>query len=459
MLRKWQAECVDVAIEHYKTKKNFLALATPAAGKTIMAAEVAFILFENRLIDFVICFSPSTNVANSIQSTFSRRLNREFKGGMGDVGCSYTYQSMRHFNDAFWQIIRNNRVFVVFDEIHHCAGNSLKEANAWGEDIILNIQQQASFTLALTGTPWRSDLLPITLAKYSDPANNIQCDYTYSLRQAITDGVCRKPSIVLVDNDEIKITSNEEETKIFNSLCDALKGGMISYKDVITNETVMRYIINLSCKKLDEIRNTNPGAGGLIVASSVEHAHEILQIITNDFGQSAIIVNYKEIEPSQKIDKFRSCETQWVVSVGMIAEGTDIPRLQVCCHLSRVKTELYFRQILGRILRVSNAINQDAWLFTLAEKSLTTFAKRISQELPDFDVLIKNKALTNSYFSEKTEKKTSNNPQPKNDMVIMSELSSSEFEALSAQKNNECISASIQSFGGFRKKLINTFTH
>ncbi|MFT4929206.1 MAG: superfamily II DNA or RNA helicase, partial [Phenylobacterium sp.] len=51
---------------------------------------------------------------------------------------------------------------------------------------------------------------------------------------------------------------------------------------------------------------------------------------------------------------------QWVVSVGMISEGTDIPRRQVCCHLSRVKTELDFRQVLGRILRVNDATNQDA---------------------------------------------------------------------------------------------------
>ena len=35
----------------------------------------------------------------------------------------------------------------------------------------------------------------------------------------------------------------------------------------------------------------------------------------------------------------------------MISEGTDIPRLRVCCHLSRIRTELRYRQVLGRILR------------------------------------------------------------------------------------------------------------
>ncbi len=72
----------------------------------------------------------------------------------------------------------------------------------------------------------------------------------------------------------------------------------------------------------------------------------------------------------------------------MISEGTDIPRLQVCCHLSRVKKEIYFRQVLGRILRVSHSANQEAWLFTLAEEKLSFFANRIDQEPTDIRVLI-----------------------------------------------------------------------
>jgi len=61
--------------------------------------------------------------------------------------------------------------------------------------------------LALTDTPWRSDLLPIALATYSDPDNKIQCNYTYSLQQAVHDAVCRNPKIVLIDNEEISVTT------------------------------------------------------------------------------------------------------------------------------------------------------------------------------------------------------------------------------------------------------------
>ena len=75
-LRKWQAESVKLALEHYQEiSKHFLCLATPGAGKTVMAAEVAAKLHEQDKIDFVLCFSPSTTVSQSITYTFSKRFD------------------------------------------------------------------------------------------------------------------------------------------------------------------------------------------------------------------------------------------------------------------------------------------------------------------------------------------------------------------------------------------------
>ncbi|MEZ9822167.1 DEAD/DEAH box helicase, partial [Shewanella sp. 10N.286.45.A1] len=381
-LRQWQLECVNRALEHFNDKhRHFLCLATPGAGKTIMAAEVTAKLFEQDLIDFVLCFSPSINISQGIKHTFSKRLECRFDGVIGAMGCSYTYQSMLSFKEDFWQLLKRNRVLVVFDEIHHCSGSSLGDANAWGEEILLNIQSQAEYTLALTGTPWRSDRAPIALSRYTDPDNQIQCDYIYGLREAVADGVCRSPKIVLIDNERISVTDEENETKTFSCLDALFKGSLVTYQSIIKNDIAIRHALTLATNKLDDIRLHNPDAAGLVVASSIEHAEYILKMLRNEYGQTAEIVTYKEDQPSNKINEFRNSTTNWVVSVGMISEGTDIPRLQVCCHLSRVKTELYFRQVLGRILRVSKATNQEAWLYTFAAPKLVEFANRIAEEI------------------------------------------------------------------------------
>lgn len=88
-------------------------------------------------------------------------------------------------------------------------------------------------------------------------------------------------------------------------------------------------------------------------------------------------------DAQQVINAFRESNCRWIVAVGMISEGTDIPRLQVCCYLSRIRTELHYRQVLGRILRRIGKSDDEAWLFMLAEPTLQHLAGRIADDLPE----------------------------------------------------------------------------
>ncbi|MEF1290088.1 DEAD/DEAH box helicase [Vibrio sp. M260118] len=382
MLRRWQAECSDRALEKYSTVHNhFFCQATPGAGKTVLAANIASRLLQNDMVDLVLCFSPSLAVADGIKKTFSRTLKCTFHGGLGTIGQSLTYQSIQFLGDDFWLTLRNYRVFVVFDEIHHCSGSDTGLANVWGQQILTKIQGLATYTLAMSGTPWRSDSLPIVMAHYTDPDGKLLVDYQYNLKQAIADKVCRSPKIVLVDNEHLTVT-NDDKKQSFPSILEMLKKTKASYRSVLHNQEAMVHLLGLGCKKLEEIRRLTNDAGGLVVASSVEHAQKIKKILLEKYTQTVSIVTYRHEEPLAEIDRFRNDDTQWIVSVGMISEGTDIPRLQVCCHMSSVKTELYFRQVLGRILRVNGIENQHAWLFTFAEQSLIEFSEQIEHDIP-----------------------------------------------------------------------------
>ncbi|MEZ8094498.1 DEAD/DEAH box helicase [Photobacterium swingsii] len=462
-LRNWQVECIELALSHYRdVSKSFLCLATPGAGKTIMAAEVAARLYDEDKIDFILCFSPSVSISDSIQTTFTRRFNQRFDGVIGAAGCSYTYQNMLFFKNDFWQLLRNNRVFVIFDEIHHCAGTTLENANAWGEEILLNIKSLATYTLALTGTPWRSDKAPIVLSEYREADNKIRCDYIYGLKEAVSDNVCRRPKIVLLDNEKISVTDEGNQTDTFGSIIELLKESAVTYQSLLTNDKAIRHILSLGCKKLKDIRRQNPTSGGLVVASSVKHALEIMYILRNEFHQSAVIATYQEDSPNMVINEFRHSETEWIVSVGMVSEGTDIPRLQVCCHLSRVKTELYFRQVLGRILRVSDAPNQEAWLFTFAEYQLTKFANRISHDLPDMPVIIKESECAEELL-KLSEKKASLKTIPSL-VGLTFEESPQDPTMVQQDELGECIisleetvSRTFELLGVFRERVIATF--
>ncbi len=381
-LRKWQTECVDLAMDQYLSGTNhFLALATPGAGKTFMASELADQLLKKDMVDLIICFSPSSIVSQDFSESLQLKTQERFDGLIGARGRSLTYQNLQYLDLNFWQLFERYRVFVIFDEIHHCAGSNIDNANAWGEKIILNIQDKAKFTLALTGTPWRSDSAPIVLSNYILPSNKISCDYIYGLADAITDDVCRVPKIIAIDNNNISVI-DDVETKTFTSFKCLLSQSIIPYQDIIENEKVIKYVITSAQEKLSSIRTKNSDAAGLIVASSVEHARHISTLMKICFNEVAVVVTYRENEPTTIIRQFRHAKTKWIISVGMISEGTNIPRLQICCHLTNIKTEMHFRQILGRILRVTSSINQDAIMYMPAEPKLLEYAYRVKQDVP-----------------------------------------------------------------------------
>ncbi|WP_420492604.1 DEAD/DEAH box helicase [Pseudomonas putida] len=100
-------------------------------------------------------------------------------------------------------------------------------------------------------------------------------------------------------------------------------------------------------------------------------------------GEECVVVTTRTPGAQQIINDFRAGLGKWIVAVGMISEGTDIPRLQVCCYLSRIRTELHFRQVLGRVLRRTGSEDGQAWLYVLAEASLLQFSQRVAEDLPD----------------------------------------------------------------------------
>lgn len=386
-LRKWQRACIQKALARYLAgHSHFLCLATPGAGKTLMAARLAQRLFKDDLIDLVLCFSPSVIVAKDFGDELETQLERRCDGSLRAVGNSLTYQAMLSLGPEFWDLFNQCRVFVIFDEIHHCAGQDLTRANAWGQQIISHIQGRAAYTLALTGTPWRSDRIPIVLSHYCNQQHQIQCDYRYGIKEAIADNVCRIPRLVLIDNDNLVLKQGDEISE-FSSFTELLEQSRFGYQNLIQSEALLNHILTKADRKLNELRRRIPDAGGLVIASSVAHAHLIFRLLYQVTGEHAVVATYQQDDAPRRIEQFKNGQQKWIISVGMISEGTNIPRLRVGCYLTRVKTELHFRQVLGRLLRSSGLQNEEGFLYMPAEPTLIEFSSRIGADIPAENVV------------------------------------------------------------------------
>lgn len=385
-LRTWQTECVAHAQARFLAgQRQFLAVATPGAGKTLMAAELARQLVAAGDIDLVYCFTPSVAVAAGFTQTLSRHTGRSMAGVAGALGRTFTYQQLPFLGEDCWQAFRHHRVLVILDEIHHCGGQG-PEGNRWGQQVMAQILTGARFTLSLSGTPWRSDKRPVTSAYYDD--TQLVPDYVYDLRRAIAEGVCRAPRIVATDCADIQVESTCGPTRHFGSFREAFAESPLAYRQLLIHPGLTRHLLGQAVDRLAALRRRTPDAGGLVVATSIAHARKLVRCLRDDHDQRATLVASHQPDAQARLETFAQGDSPWLVAVGMVSEGTDIPRLQVCCHLSAIKTALHFRQVLGRIIRCRQGAGEIADLFIIAEPTLVGFAQALAQTVPEQEILV-----------------------------------------------------------------------
>jgi superfamily II DNA or RNA helicase len=426
-LRTWQKNCLSKALEVYKSgQQNFMCVAAPGAGKTRFSASLAKSLLDVNHIDFVLCFAPSVSVQNSIQGTFSNILNDRFDGRLGAKGLVITYQGIQYAYQELAHVIKNYRVLIISDEIHHCAFGVSSTSNQWGQLLASLISEGNPLTLTLSGTPWRSDSTKIALQSYSGEPQELDTDFVYGLGDAVRDKVCRRPSLILLDNSSIDVQENAETHK-FSSIRQAIEAEKLKYSELLTHQDSLSQLMTYAHEELIRIREKHPRAAGLVVASSIDQARRISQFIITNFKESSIVVSYDQIDAHENIRDFQSSEIDWIVSIGMVSEGTDIPRLQVCAYLSNVRTELYFRQVLGRILRINKKIDEPCSMIAFAEPKLIEYSERINQDLPEDSMKIK--VIEDQTLIETTASNQYTKNSGKNDFITMKTTPSSRIHS------------------------------
>ncbi|WP_372240414.1 DEAD/DEAH box helicase, partial [Pseudomonas sp. JG-B] len=135
----------------------------------------------------------------------------------------------------------------------------------------------------------------------------------------------------------VKLTEElgtDSTVRMFPSIVKLLGESPVTYEELLRHDEVIEQLLDLGCSKLEELRQIKPDAAGLVVATDIEHAQQIAQALGTR-GEGCRIVTNKTPDAQQVINAFRHGTCRWIVAVGMISEGTDIPRLQVCCYLSR----------------------------------------------------------------------------------------------------------------------------
>ncbi|RLP74312.1 DEAD/DEAH box helicase [Mycetocola tolaasinivorans] len=354
-LRAWQAEAIE---KYFETEpRDFLAAATPGAGKTTFALRLAAELLARRTVERVTVVAPTEHLKKQWADAASRagiRLDPNFSNAERRYashyhGAAVTYAQVATRASLHREITESRRTLVILDEVHH-GGDAL----SWG-DAIREAFEPATRRLSLTGTPFRSDTSPIPFVLYAPDNKGIRTsitDYNYGYGRALQDGVVR-PVMFMVyaghmrwrtkAGDEMEARLGEGNTKDITS--QAWRTALDPKGEWVPQ------VLDSANKRLTEVRHAIPDAGGLVIATDHYSARAYAALLKEITGEEVTVVLSDDAGASDRIDEFSKGTSRWMVAVRMVSEGVDVPRLSVGVYATSSSTPLFFAQAIGRFVR------------------------------------------------------------------------------------------------------------
>jgi superfamily II DNA or RNA helicase len=374
-------------------KPSFLLDYCPAGGKTYTALLAAQMLFKAGLIDRVIIVCPTDVVkaqwANQAWEYCELNLARSFKNDQtllpDDVqGVVVSYQAVASQPYLWQQLAKEKRTLLICDEIHHCG-----TTKSWGAALYTAFDQTTVRRFLTSGTPFRSDGDQIPWIEYDEHGYSI-ADDSLSYKNAVSLGICRAARFDWIDTDCNWLENGQAHTVRSSELLEddnRSQGLDAAYSyDEGQNDCAIK-AIKSTYANLKHIRdNEYSEAGMLIVAKDIPHAEGYEKLCKNLGITNVVLVHSKldgqsNSQTLKDIKRFKdNPKLEVIIAVNMVSEGVDIPRLVSAVFFINKSTELYMRQLVGRVTRTTAGYKGHAFITMVKENKFQVLAQRIEEE-------------------------------------------------------------------------------
>ena len=393
-LRNWQQEFLEgffdkvLGVGSDPSTPNYLLVATPGAGKTVAQLSAAYTLFQQGIVDWIVLCVPTDHLRNQMGQDAHERFGFDLYHGTGFAvesdyqGEVVTYAQVAA-NTGFWrQRCSHRRVFLSSDEVHHL-GDDL----AWGT-AYKQAFSGAKIRLSTSGTPFRTDNQQIPWITY-EPAGDgclkSKADYQYGYGEALKEGVCRHVVFPTFDAACRWLYGFDSFAATFQDKLNQSDSSRRRNVAIDADSDWMSKVFHDAQLRLDIIRDSgHVDAGGLIVCRDKVQAGLVAEKVKEWTGCQPILVNSDMPDASQKIKKFAAEHggnaSQWLVAVKMVSEGVDIKRLRVAIYATNIITEMYFRQFVGRVIRMIGLEEETAYVYAYPDAELIEFMEQIKAE-------------------------------------------------------------------------------
>ena len=378
--RAWQAAFLAAYEKH--RAPDFLLVATPGAGKTLAACEAV----RRSGLGQVVVVCPTTALRSQWADAADRvglHLDPRWRNADGawreDVdGVVVTYQQVASAPDLFAHHLAWPK-FVVLDEIHHAG-----EMASWGTALRAAFDD-APRRLCLSGTPFRSDARAIPFVRYDDE-RRCAPDFVYGYGEAVADGACRPLAFRLLDATLRWRVEQQEQIAAFADDLDPTDDARRLRTAIDPSTPLLPQMLRDADALLVKARAVVPDAAGLVLCDDRSHARATAALLRTIAGEKPVVVVSDEAGAHARIDRFARGDAgapRWLVAVNMVSEGVDVPRLLLAAYATVKRTDLFFRQAVGRVVRrrADEPADLVATVFMPADPTLKECAERVEIEL------------------------------------------------------------------------------
>ena len=378
-LRRWQKQALDLLADH--PGPDFLAVATPGAGKTTFALTAAVQHLAAHPAHRLVVVAPTSHLKlqwSRAAAAFGLHLEPSWSSASGRLpadmhGIVVTYQQVATNPVALQQ--HADRCLVVLDELHHAG-----DERAWGAAVRVAFDR-APRRLAISGTPFRSDTHAIPFVEYH--LDEARPDFEYGYDQALADRRVVRPMWFPRINGFMEWTAPDglATAASFDDPLDQQRSAQRLRTALSLEGEWLPTVLAQANERLTALRRDHPDAAGLIIATDQDHARGIARLLHQRHRASAVVATSDDPAASSRIARFAEGRDPWIIAVRMVSEGVDIPRLRLGVFATTTTTELFFRQAVGRFVRHTGgaASAERAWLFIPDDPRLRTWAASIAE--------------------------------------------------------------------------------
>ena len=431
--RDWQSRFAEKVLSKFQTgERNFLCESVPAGGKTFGSLRVAQLMFEQRIVEQLIVVAPTDYLRDQwIRKAWEmagfalKEIQVDPRTGrmlLTDEYCGVvtTYAQISTNVDRLFAFGRAKQTLVIFDEIHHCG-----EEKNWGSGVMSAFWKDGAdklfYRLSISGTPFRTDNDRMPFVDYEkkyidkpDGTLDVQWvsrpDFTYTYLDALMDDDVVREVTFRMEKGKFSWKSNvgdfagQQLTNI--DFVDELDEALWNERYKTAVNPLGDYVREILIKANDELtlyrtEKRHPNAAGLVLVEDKKAAEIIGEVLYKIVGEKPIVVHDEVPDARGMIEQFSTSDPKnpgeskrWIVSIRMVSEGVDIPRLRIAVYLSRFKTQLFFLQFIGRVTRWvkelpltdpdGRPLGQPATVYIPADPELMTYARELQDAVEHY---------------------------------------------------------------------------